>query len=988
MPSANAALKRAFGRLFLASVALLIVLILCPAQARAQASAAGKTGAPEGLFQLQSGDNQIDVQVCAPGILRVDLRPDGEASPPTDTLDPGRSWEQGAIKSLVQRAGSIVVKTARMRVDISKEPFALTVFDASGARRLLAPWGKGGIQAQGLAFEYKEGSNFYGVHGFDDVEDSTQGILRNQGGGLLVPKQGNASGPFLWSSAGFGLLVDSDRGRFDVDASASILRYSGCTRRDLEFFVLVGTPKEMMADLAKISGRPPLFPKWAMGFTNSQWGSDEDEIKGILKNYRAKGIPIDNFTMDFDWKAWGQDNYGEWRWNDKKFPDGASGRFAADMAAQGLKLTGILKPRIHVDSAQGAYATAHGYWWPGEIPGKDYFSGQPVMDLDFSLADCRSWFFEHLKPAFDQGIRGWWNDEADYWQGKDLGEMPALPGSMRRKDGAYLLTGSGSGIWGVVDQFNYSYVKLDGDCSLTAHVVSQDDTQTWADSGVMLRASDSQSSPCVAVLKSQEKGIEMLWRAKEGAPSEGFSLKGPERLTDGWVRLERRGGTVTGFESADGAAWTKLQAKELAPGPLLAGLAVTSDTNSQLSTAVLDHVDLSPSAAAWANADIGGKGGRWQFENMEKSLYEGQRAYSDKRVWSINRSFVLGSQRYAYGMWSGDIRTGWASMAAQRERMLSAVDLGAAKWGMDSGGFYGKPSPENYARWIEFSAFVPIFRVHGNYGQKRQPWTYGPVAEAAAAKAMRLRYELIPYVYSYDRAAHDAGLGLVRPLVFDYPDDPRVANDVDAWMFGDSLLVSPVVAQGEAVKGVYLPAGTWIDYFRGTRYEGGRTLRYPVDPDTWADVPLFIRQGSIIVSQDYEDYVGQKPLLTLKVDVFPSAQPSTFRYYDDDGETYGYEQGRYFAQDLGAQQKGGVTLVTVGDPSGTFDPALRYYLVRIHAKAGARVSVDGKDCPMKPLADLAGYDGEAWAGGRDIYGPLCVVKVRAKTAKKIRVLAR
>ena len=104
-------------------------------------------------------------------------------------------------------------------------------------------------------------------------------------------------------------------------------------------------------------------------------------------------------------------------------------------------------------------------------------------------------------------------------------------------------------------------------------------------------------------------------------------------------------------------------------------------------------------------------------------------------------------------------------MAYQRKRMIATLNLGEPEWSMDTGGYNGHPNSENYARWMEFGAFVPIFRVHGGSGQKRQPWTYGPVAEEAAKKAMRLRYDLIPYIYSNARTTTETGIGIVRPLI-------------------------------------------------------------------------------------------------------------------------------------------------------------------------------------------------------------------------------
>jgi alpha-glucosidase (family GH31 glycosyl hydrolase) len=368
---------------------------------------------------------------------------------------------------------------------------------------------------------------------------------------------------------------------------------------------------------------------------------------------------------------------------------------------------------------------------------------------------------------------------------------------------------------------------------------------------------------------------------------------------------------------------------------------------------------------------------------MQRALYDSQRGVSNQRVWSINRNFWLGSQRYAYGLWSGDIATGFPSMAGQRARMLSAINVGAMQWGMDGGGFKdGTPTPENYARWIQFGAFTPIFRVHGELGQKRQPWVYGPIAEKAATAAIRLRYALIPYIYSYEHARRATGVGLVRPLLFDWPDDPNLRNDVDSWLFGEWLLASPVVVQGQTAKDIYLPAGRWTDWFSGKVYDGGRSIRLAIDSKTWSDIPLFIREGAIIPTRPPEDYVGEQPLTQLDVDVFPAAQRSTFDYYDDDGSTYDYEHGAYFLQPLSAQRRANAIQLELGAASGSFKPALRFYLLKVHGAAAASVG------QLRAFADLDALQhsgGEGWARGHDRYGDVTYVRVAAARAAQITI---
>ncbi|WP_457302509.1 glycoside hydrolase family 31 protein, partial [Phyllobacterium sp. P5_D12] len=207
------------------------------------------------------------------------------------------------------------------------------------------------------------------------------------------------------------------------------------------------------------------------------------------------------------------------------------------------------------------------------------------------------------------------------------------------------------------------------------------------------------------------------------------------------------------------------------------------------------------------SSDATDDGNETEGTDMQRAVYEGQRASSDLRVWSINRNFYLGAQRYAYTLWSGDIDNGFASMKVQRQRMLSAINAGATQWTMDTGGFHDREENgnkigtqnEDYARWMQFAIFTPIFRVHGENAVQRQPWYYKPndqpLNEMAAVQAIRLRYKLIPYIYSYEHQRNRTGVGIVRPLLFDWPEDDNVANNVDSWLFGDWLLASPVVEQ-------------------------------------------------------------------------------------------------------------------------------------------------------------------------------------------------
>jgi alpha-glucosidase (family GH31 glycosyl hydrolase) len=276
--------------------------------------------------------------------------------------------------------------------------------------------------------------------------------------------------------------------------------------------------------------------------------------------------------------------------------------------------------------------------------------------------------------------------------------------------------------------------------------------------------------------------------------------------------------------------------------------------------------------------------------------------------------------------------------------------------------------------------------VHGDFGQKRQPWVYGPIAEKAATDAIRLRYALLPYIYSYEHHAHADGVGLVRPLQFAYPDDPAQRDRIDAWMFGDYLLVSPIVEQGQTTKRLRLPPGRWLGWFDGKAYDGGREVTLAVDAKGWGDIPLFVREGAIIPQQPVMDYVDQRPVTSLDVRVFPAGEETRFDVYDDDGATYAYEQGAYFLQALSTRREGAVVNFHAAAPGGAFKPALRDYVLAIPGGAGSAVTSAGKPLPDLGTIDaLRASTSEGWARGRDRFGEVTYVKLQAGQVRDIRV---
>jgi hypothetical protein len=321
-------------------------------------------------------------------------------------------------------------------------------------------------------------------------------------------------------------------------------------------------------------------------------------------------------------------------------------------------------------------------------------------------------------------------------------------------------------------------------------------------------------------------------------------------------------------------------------------------------------------------------GDPFNFLYFEKLMYKGQRAdYPNLRVWSINRGYEGGAHRYAYGLWSGDINTDFGTMANQRRFMLSSINIGESWWAMDIGGFQGHPSNENYYRWMEFGAFVPIYRVHGTNGEQREPWYYGADGLANATKFIRIRYSLLPYIYSAYYKLHLIGLPIVRPLVMDYPDDNNTATDVNSWIFGDNMLVAPVMAQGATNMTFYLPSEKWISFWNDQdTVAGGKQITVPVTADM---IPVYIKRGSVIPQRPYGRYTTDPLVTSITFNVYGGGNGS-FDYYEDDGLTYNYETGANCHIVYDHQTGPSGERLNVSAQEGTFTPAQKTGYMAFH----------------------------------------------------------
>jgi len=284
----------------------------------------------------------------------------------------------------------------------------------------------------------------------------------------------------------------------------------------------------------------------------------------------------------------------------------------------------------------------------------------------------------------------------------------------------------------------------------------------------------------------------------------------------------------------------------------------------------------------------------------------------NKRVMILSRAAYLGSQRTGALFWSSDIQPTWEALARQIPTGLNMTASGIALWGNDIGGWQFLPQtttatkaplldpsdardvvgqnndyPELHTRWFQYGTFLPTLRLHGDRKQA-EIWSFGKQAEAVMARFDKLRYQLIPYIYSQAKFTHDTGAPFMRPLWMDFPQDPNVADIGTQYMFGPAFLVAPVTEQGQTEKDVYLPAGSdWYNFWTKEKVAGGRWIKVAAPID---QIPVFVKAGSIIpMGADIQSTATKQAI--AEVQVYPG-KDGEFNLYDDDGVSYDYEKGK------------------------------------------------------------------------------------------------
>jgi alpha-glucosidase len=307
---------------------------------------------------------------------------------------------------------------------------------------------------------------------------------------------------------------------------------------------------------------------------------------------------------------------------------------------------------------------------------------------------------------------------------------------------------------------------------------------------------------------------------------------------------------------------------------------------------------------------------------MARATYEGlERLRPEQRPYVITRAAYAGIQRYAT-MWTGDTNSTWESLALNIPMFTTLGLSGEPFVGSDVGGFMGRASGELLVRSYEVSFLAPFCRNHKVIdGYDQEPWRFGKYYEDIIRKYLRLRYELLPFLYTTLEEAHRTGVPVFRPLLLNYQDDSNTYNIDDQFMIGDALLVAPIMKPDVTRRLVYLPAGVWYDYWTNKKYSGGTMITVDAPLDT---VPMFVRAGAMVPTTIPRNYVGEKSGDPITFHIYPDHNGfASGRLYEDDGNSPAYKQGKFRRTTISTRREADGFAVRTEAVEGEYNPGSR-----------------------------------------------------------------
>ena len=333
---------------------------------------------------------------------------------------------------------------------------------------------------------------------------------------------------------------------------------------------------------------------------------------------------------------------------------------------------------------------------------------------------------------------------------------------------------------------------------------------------------------------------------------------------------------------------------------------------------------------------------------MARATADGVKKYRNgERTLIITRSGYSGLQRYS-SVWTGDNIATWEHLWLADVQAQRLAISGISFCGSDIGGFIETPSPELMMRWIQLGIFHPFCRVHssGDHGDQ-EPWSFGDECVNVFRKFVELRYKLLPYIYTSFYQYHKFGTPMLRPIVFVDQGNIETTERDHEFLCGDHLLVCPVTEEGAKSRRVYIPNGTWIDYWTDQKISGGAEMDIdcPID-----QIPLFVKAGAIIPNYPIQQYVGEKEFDQVTLHIYHTIGEEVSYIYEDDNNTFEYEKGnsRYIKLMVSGNAD---SLTITRSVEGTFNSKIKSYKVELHGFPNNVSSITVDDNIIETNAD-------------------------------------
>lgn len=330
---------------------------------------------------------------------------------------------------------------------------------------------------------------------------------------------------------------------------------------------------------------------------------------------------------------------------------------------------------------------------------------------------------------------------------------------------------------------------------------------------------------------------------------------------------------------------------------------------------------------------------------MSQYCYEGLKMHDNKRKFLLSRSGYSGIQRYA-AMWTGYNVATDEQMLSSQKLIINLGYSGIPFVGADVGGFLGDPSPELMTRWNSIAVFNPLFRNNATSKSKsREPWNYDIELKNIMKKDIETRYKLIPYIYNTFYQAQEKGLPIVRGLAFYYPTDEMIFNTEyqNQFLFGDAFLVAPVESSKDKIK-VYFPEGDWYRFSSDEYFEGPKEIEVSAPLN---DLPVFVKGSSIVTMQSVVQSTAEIPTDILQIHVWNGTENKELVYYEDDGETYDYENNVFYRRKI--RYDGERRLLFLDPSEGKYPSKFSKFQIVLHGFKSQimQIKLNGVNQPMK-----------------------------------------